>query len=94
MKHLRLDLYGVTEHAQDIMKQLGITYQRATPQSISDSWWFWNCENVPDPLPPYLHILNVAPHNVIGYGLSKEQADSIVAYADRAASLAAQKGGE
>jgi hypothetical protein len=83
MKHLRLDLYGVTEHAQAVMKRLGITYQHATPQSLSDSWWFWNCENVPDELPSYLEPLNLAPHKAIGWGLSKELADSIVAYADK-----------
>lgn len=78
--NLRLDLYQVTEHAQKVMASLGITYQHATPQSILDSWWFWNCENVPDELPPCLKELKVAPHDAIGWGLSKEDADRIAAY--------------
>ena len=86
MNHLRLDLYQITEHPQQIMKRLGITYQHATPQSIYDCWWFWNCENIPDELPPCLEVLNRAPHRAIGWGLSKEQADAIVAYADARAS--------
>lgn len=77
--NLRLDLYKVTEHAQKIMADLGITYQIATPQSISDEWWFWNCENVPDPLPPFLSELKITPHKAVGWGLTAEQADSILA---------------
>lgn len=77
MKHLRLDLYQVTEHAQKVMASLGITYQHATPQSMADQWWFWNCENLPAELPPYLSELKTSPHDAIGYGLSKEDADNI-----------------
>jgi hypothetical protein len=88
MKHLRLDLYGINEHPQAFMRRVGIAYQYATPQSMGDCWWFWNCENAPDELPPALEVLNLAPHKAIGWGLSKEQADSIVEYADRAAHAA------
>ena len=78
MTHLRLDLHQVNnEHAQNVMKRLGIRYQHATPQSLGDQWWFWNCTNVPDPLPDCLSLLKVKPHDVIGYGLSKEDADRI-----------------
>jgi hypothetical protein len=64
--HLRFDMItayhsGATEHPQKVMKDLGITYEDATPQSIADQWWFWNCENVPDTLPRYLSELNVDP---------------------------------
>lgn len=78
MKNLRLDLYETAEHAQKVMADLGISYQHATPQSIVDSWWFWNCENVPDPLPPGLSELKAKPHECIGYGLSAADADKIV----------------
>lgn len=83
--HLRFDLITAQmdcnekRHAQEVMGELGITYQHATPQSISDSWWFWNCENVPAVLPPYLTELKAKPHDCIGWGLSKEQADRIAA---------------
>jgi hypothetical protein len=64
-------------HPQHVMTALGITYQHATPQSIADQWWFWNCENVPANLPAYLSPLKVKPHDAIGNGLSKELADAI-----------------
>jgi hypothetical protein len=80
--HLRFDMYAASDskesrHPQEVMRELGITYQHATPQSIADQWWFWNCQNVPDSLPPYLSELNVTPHDAIGHGLSKEMADRI-----------------
>lgn len=68
---------GATGHPQDVMKSLGITYQHATPQTMGDQWWFWNCEGDPDPLPGYLTELNINPMECIGYGLSKEMAEKI-----------------
>ena len=47
---------GTKEHPQKVMKELEITYQHATPQIIRDQWWFWNCENIPEQLPPYLEV--------------------------------------
>ena len=70
--NLSLDLYSINGHAQDYMQQLGITYELATPQSVADCWWFWNCENVPDPLPEGLSVLDITPREAVGYGLSKE----------------------
>lgn len=78
-QHLNLSMYDFTDHAQIAMKKLGITYQMAVPQSLYDSWWFFNCENVPDPLPEGITLLKREPHEYVGYGLSKEDADSIVA---------------
>ena len=78
--NLSLDLYAtyaLNLHAQDYMKQLGITYEHATPQSIADCWWFWNCENVPNPLPYGLSVLKIKPSQAIGYGLSKEIAEKL-----------------
>lgn len=68
---------GEMRHAQEVLKELGVTYQHATPQSLYDSWWFWNCQNVPDKLPKYLTELTVKPHDAIGYGLDKQTADAI-----------------
>jgi hypothetical protein len=62
------------------MKKLGITYQHSTPQSIGDQWWFWNCENIPDPLPKHLSILKEDPMKCIGWGLSEEDAKKIRDY--------------
>lgn len=84
--HLRFDIMTAhlscdeTRHAQVVMKELGITYQDATPQSMGEQWWFWNCENIPDQLPEYLTVLDVDPMKCIGYGLSEEQAVAILNY--------------
>lgn len=43
-------------HPQVVMKELGITYQYAMPQSMGDQWWFLNCENLPKKMPSYLSI--------------------------------------
>jgi hypothetical protein len=64
-------------HPQVVMRELGITYQQATPQSIADQWWFWNCSGMPTVLPKFITELKVSPHDAIGYGLSKEDADQI-----------------
>lgn len=88
MKHLRFDcMYGMLKdqitpegHPQEIMEKLNITYQHSTPQSIADQWWFWNCKNIPDPLPPYLDVLTADPMEMIGWGLSKEMAEEIRDY--------------
>ena len=81
-KHLRLNLYcGYEEHPQATMRRLGITYQHATPQSIGDQWWFWNCENVPNPLPEHFSILECDnPDEMIGNGLSQADANKIRDY--------------
>lgn len=86
MAHFRYDIYCAhlkhkeTRHAQAVMKELGITYQHATPQSMGDQWWFWNCENVPDDIPGFLTELELDPMECIGYGLSKEIAEKIRDY--------------
>lgn len=41
-------------HPQKSMRELGITYSKAVPQSIADQWWFYDCENIPEKLPPFL----------------------------------------
>lgn len=81
--HLALDIPydGSKEHPQHIMKRLGISYQHSTPQSIADQWWFWNCENIPDPLPKNIRVLDITdPAEMISYGLSKEIAEKIRDY--------------
>lgn len=77
MKHLRFDMYSAEGHPQEVMKNLGITYQHATPQSMGDQWWFWNCVNIPDPLPKFLEFADWNPMEMIGWGLSEEDAIKI-----------------
>ncbi len=84
--HLRYDMMTASMkckqdgHAQKVMDKLGITYQHATPQSMGDQWWFWNCENIPESLPAYLDSLDLDPMKCIGHGLSKEDAKKIRDY--------------
>lgn len=79
--HLRLNCFmGYNEHPQQTMERFGITYQHATPQTMGDQWWFWNCENIPDPLPEHIDILNADPIKMIGWGLSREDAINIANY--------------
>lgn len=85
MKHLRFDCIdvhsaGVKGHPQEIMRELGITYTHATQNSIADCWLFWNCENIPDPLPKYLEESKANPLNMVGFGLSRKEAEEIVNY--------------
>jgi len=68
---------GENRHAQVVMRELGITYQHSTPQSMGDQWWFWNCENMPEELPSFLSDLGLDPMEQIGWGLSKEDAEKI-----------------
>lgn len=81
-RHLRYDIRaaadaGMHKHPVVVMRELGITYQHATPKSIGDQWWFWNCEHVPEPLPAFLTPLELDPNEAIGYGLSKDDAEAI-----------------
>lgn len=50
---------GVHGHAQSIVRGLGINYELAMPQSMADQFWFFNCTNVPEPLPTYMKVLDV-----------------------------------
>ena len=79
-KYMGVGYRGEYRHAQIVMKELGITYQCTTPQTISDSFWFWNCENVPNELPDYIYKLDVDPMDCIGWGLSEEKAIAIRDY--------------
>lgn len=84
-EHLRFNMReayeaDAKEHPQKVMRDLGITYQHSTPQSMGDQWWFWNCENIPEPLPTFLEVADLKPMECIGYGLSKEDAEKILNY--------------
>lgn len=67
-------------HPQKVMLDLGITYQHATPQSIGDQWWFWNCENIPDTVPPFITEMINDPMKCVGFGLDQESAEKIRDY--------------
>jgi hypothetical protein len=62
---------GETRHPQDVMSALGIKYVHATSHMIAESWKFYNCTNVPDPMPRFLVVNNQPLESMIGYGLSE-----------------------
>ena len=64
-------------HAQIVISELGIIYEIATPQSLYDQWWFWNCKNIPDKLPEYISKLDLNPLDCIGNGLGKADAELV-----------------
>lgn len=66
-----------TRHAQVVMKELGITYQHAVPQSIADCWNFFNCEGNIENLPEFLTEMKKGPQDYVGHGLSQEMADKL-----------------
>ena len=65
-------------HAQELMNYLKIKYDHATPQSMGDQWWFWNCSNLPDQLPEFLTLReNVNPYEYVGFGISENIANNL-----------------
>lgn len=60
---LRYDMIdGPPGHPQDVMRSLGVTYERAVPQSLGDQWWFFGCKSVPEPRPKFLRLLRPFTH--------------------------------
>ena len=79
VKGLILDMYKIPQkHPLQLMKNLGITYALAVPQSMGDCWQFYLPENVPKRLPKYLKLVEFAPMEQIGYGLSEENALNLI----------------
>ena len=75
--HLVLDICGLEISAAEFMKALNITYQLAVPQSMTDTWWFFNCENVREI--SRLKVMTVTAQQCVGWGLSQHMADEIKA---------------
>ena len=71
--HLKYDYNNKNKpkgYAPDILKKLGITWTHSLPQSISDSFWFFYCKNIPDELPEY--ISELPPGNIEEYFTEEE----------------------
>lgn len=77
---LFVDLYQCSGHPQQVLATLDIKYQHCTPQSINDSWQFWNCLDVPEELPVGIKKVSYNPLEWVGYGLSKKMADDILIF--------------
>ncbi len=41
------------------MRELGITYKDCEPRSLGDDWLFFDCDNVPTQLPPFLSVTDL-----------------------------------
>ncbi len=79
LKNLRYSLHTSEEkHPQLVMRELGISYMYAVPQSLYESWHFWGCVNVPVKLPPNISEIKTNPRRAIGHGLTEKQANSII----------------
>lgn len=61
-------------HPYEVIKQLNIMFQLATPQTLGNQWWFWNCYNLPETLPVYMAELDITSREAIGQGINKEVA--------------------
>lgn len=81
MIDLWLSLYDAPTgvHAQTLMKDLGITYRYAVPQSIADGWQFFNCKNLPTDLPSYIRVMPETIDYItrVGHGLSVDEANQL-----------------
>lgn len=47
---------GDERHPCLILKELGITYEVMHGHPIADMVKFFGCKNVPDEVPPYVHV--------------------------------------
>ena len=80
---ISFDIYASILHPQKVLKDLGVTYQKAVPQSIADCWWFFGVENLPDDLPDDLkrqiEVKDFGDLNrLVGFGLSQDDVDMLL----------------
>lgn len=61
MKHLSYDVdsagyMGEVRHPQEVLRELGIRYARAIPQSLGGQWWLFDCtyKSLPSYIRPML----------------------------------------
>ena len=77
--NLRMNWYHWTEdepYKQTVKADdLGIEFEKAVVQTIADQIWYFNCTNVPDPLPKGWEVLETPLHELIGWGLTKKDVE-------------------
>lgn len=44
-------------HPLNIARATGITWKHAEAVPVADAWVFYECENIPNPLPPFLSVI-------------------------------------
>lgn len=72
-------LAGSRDHPQKVMIDLGIKYKKSVPQSISDNWWFFDCD-IPEvvELPEYIEVRDFGDlSHFVGWGLSEDDVKSL-----------------
>lgn len=52
---------GENPHAQKVMQHYGISYTDCMASPVTDSWQFFGCDKVPDPLPRWMSVYEEAP---------------------------------
>ena len=75
--HQTAHMKGESDHPQQVMEALEINYKRAIPQSLANQWWFLFCDNIPNILPEFLTVADINPSDIVGFGLSQEDADNL-----------------
>lgn len=60
-------------HAQTVMQELGITWVNQIPDSMSDDWKFYGCENIPGILPAYVTVHEMNKWDYERSGLTAQQ---------------------
>lgn len=80
MKHLRYDVLGAhyageSRHPEVVMKELGIEYKIAIPQSMADQWWLFDCNYTE--LPSFIKTMIAKSWIIEQYKLPKEYSNVI-----------------
>jgi len=79
MKNLRLFTCGLKSTPSEVMRGLGLTWSHSVSQGAFDQHWYFNVSGkIPEPLPDFLSEIKIDPHQLVGYGLSQDDADAIV----------------
>ncbi|EKS6329487.1 TPA: hypothetical protein ACTYBD_000352 [Enterobacter hormaechei] len=77
MKKIIVSYAGMSQqehkHAQTIMSELGITWREQIPDSASDSWKFYGCDNIPEKLPSFVSVYEMTEWDYKLSGLSPQQ---------------------
>ena len=74
MIHLRYDVLGAhysreSRHPEVVIKELGIEYKIAIPQSMAEQWWLFDCNDTE--LPSFITTMSADARLVERYKLPK-----------------------
>ena len=72
MINLRRRWYIDWDNDTEAPEHYGIEYAMGVTQTMGDQTWYFDCINIPDPLPDGYSILEGDLRSHIGYGLSED----------------------